>query len=48
MLIGMGYTADDAMQLIKAKRALADPYVGYIQKRIRKLESQWQSQNNQS
>jgi hypothetical protein len=44
----MGYTADDAMQLIKAKRALADPYVGYIQKRIRKLESQWQSQNNQS
>jgi hypothetical protein len=44
VLIGKGYTADDAMQLIKEKRSVADPDVGYIQKRIRKFESQWQSQ----
>jgi hypothetical protein len=42
VLIGMGYSADDAMELIKAKRAVADPDAGYIQKRIRKFESQWQ------
>lgn len=48
VLIGMGYTADDAMELIKEKRAVADPDAGYIQKRIRKFENQWQSQINQS
>jgi protein-tyrosine phosphatase len=41
VLIGKGYTADEAMQLIKEKRAVADPDVGYIQKRIRKFELQW-------
>lgn len=41
VLIGMGYSADDAMQLIKEKRAVADPDAGYIQKRIRKFERQW-------
>ena len=30
VLIGMGYTADEAMKLIKEKRPQADPYVGYI------------------
>ena len=48
VLIGMGYTADDAMELIKVKRAVADPDARHIQKRIRKFESQWQSQKNQS
>jgi hypothetical protein len=48
VLIGMGYTAEDAMELIKEKRAVADPDAGYIQKRIRKFENQWQSQINQS
>jgi protein-tyrosine phosphatase len=47
VLIGMGYTADDAMQLIKEKRAVADPDVVYIQKRIRKFESHWHNQKNQ-
>lgn len=41
VLIGMGYNADDAMQLIKEKRVVADPYAGYIQKRIRLFEKQW-------
>ncbi len=44
VLMGMGYSADDAMALIKEKRAVADPDVSYIQMRIRKFESQWQSQ----
>ena len=38
VLIEMEYNADDAMKLIQEKRAVADPYVGYIQKRIRLFE----------
>ncbi len=34
VLIGMDDTADDAMKLIKVKRAVADPDARYIQKRI--------------
>ncbi len=41
ILIAKGYTADEAMALIKEKRLVADPYVGYIQKRIRKFEAHW-------
>ena len=42
VLIGMGYTADEAMQLIKEKRAVADPYARHIQSRIQKFEEYWQ------
>jgi protein-tyrosine phosphatase len=48
VLIGMDYTADDAMQLIKEKRAVADPYAEYIQVRIKKFESQWFELKNRS
>lgn len=41
VLIGLGYDADDAMGLIKEKRAVADPYVWYIQNRIRNFEQEW-------
>jgi hypothetical protein len=41
VLIAMGYTADDAMQLIKEKRAVADPDAKHIQSRIRKFANQW-------
>jgi hypothetical protein len=41
VLTGMGYTADGAMELIKVKHAVVDPDARHIQKRIRKLESQW-------
>ena len=41
VLIGKGYTADQAMELIKSKRAVADPDAWYIQKRIRKFEKEW-------
>jgi len=44
ILIGMGYTANEAMQLIKEKRAVADPDARHIQKRILKFETHWQSQ----
>ena len=45
VLIGMGYTADEAMELIKQKRAVADPYAKHIQSRIRKFEKYWQEAN---
>ena len=41
VLIGKGYTADQAMALIKEKRSVANPYIGYIRARIRKFESYW-------
>jgi len=45
VLIGMGCSADDAMQLIKEKRAVADPNARHIRSRIRKFETYWQSQS---
>ena len=41
VLIGMGYTADDAMHLVSEQREVADPFAGYIQSRIRKFEADW-------
>jgi len=44
VLIAMGYTADNAMQLIKEKRAVADPDARHIQSRIRRFTKQWPPQ----
>ena len=41
ILIGKGYSADEAMALVSAKREAADPYVPYIQRQIRKFEKSW-------
>jgi protein-tyrosine phosphatase len=41
VLIGMGHTADSAMHLVAERREVADPFVGYIQSRIRRFESDW-------
>ena len=41
VLIGQGFSADESMQLIAAKRAKADPYAWHIQRRIRKFEEIW-------
>jgi len=41
VLIGMGFNADAAMELIKEKRAVADPDARHIQSRIRKFETHW-------
>jgi len=43
VLIGMGLTANDAMQLVKQKRSVADPHTWYIQRRIIKFERFWQA-----
>ena len=44
VLIGMGYTANDAIRLIKEKRAVADPEARHILPRILKFESYWRNQ----
>ena len=41
ILIAKGYTAKDAMYLVKDKREKADPYAGYISKRIQIFEVNW-------
>jgi protein tyrosine phosphatase (PTP) superfamily phosphohydrolase (DUF442 family) len=41
ILIGKGYSADDAMGLIKERRDVADPYANHIQRQIRKFETYW-------
>jgi len=41
VLIGMGYSAEAAMQLVEEKRAVADPRVWYIRNRIFKFEREW-------
>lgn len=43
VLIGTGYSADEAMHLVSDSREVADPYAGYIQARIRKFEQLWQA-----
>jgi dual specificity MAP kinase phosphatase len=41
LLIGMGFTSEQAMQLVKEKRPIADPYIWYIRRRIEKFERHW-------
>ncbi len=41
ILIGLGSSADEAMQLIAEKRAVADPYAPHIQRQIRGFERHW-------
>jgi hypothetical protein len=41
VLIGNGLSAEGAMRLVSESREVADPYAGYIQKRIRKFEQVW-------
>ena len=46
ILIGMGYTAEGAMQLVTEKREAADPYAWHIQTRIYKFENIWHTSQN--
>ncbi len=41
ILVGLGHSADEAMQLIAARRVAADPHAPHIESRIRAFESQW-------
>jgi len=43
ILISMGYSADEAMELISQQRKVADPYAGHIQRQIRKFERYWKN-----
>lgn len=47
VLIGKGYTADEAMQIVKNRRKAADPYRWYIRSRIEKFELQWLKTKNE-
>lgn len=41
ILIAQGMTADEAMDLIVAHRAVADPHAFYIERQIRRFETDW-------
>ena len=41
VLIANGYSAAEAMHLVKTKREKADPYVDYIRRRIEQFEINW-------
>lgn len=43
ILIGMGHSADQAMDLISERRVVADPRAGHIERQIRKFEAFWRS-----
>jgi hypothetical protein len=43
VLIGLGWSADEAMALVEERRAAADPYAGYIRRRIEAFDRDWRS-----
>lgn len=45
ILIAQGYSADEAMDLIKQRRPAADPRIWYIKSRIRKFEREWRAEH---
>jgi len=45
VLIGMGHSAEAAIQLVQQQRAVADPHIWYIQRRIYKFEQLWRERN---
>ena len=42
VMIAMGYPAQDAMQIAKDRRPVADPFIPHIQSQILKFERTWQ------
>ena len=46
ILIGMGYPAQDAMQLISDRREGADPWASHIQRQIRRFAAYWQEHHD--
>jgi protein-tyrosine phosphatase len=42
ILIGLGHSADEAMELIVERRPVADPWAWHIQRQIRRFEKYWQ------
>jgi protein-tyrosine phosphatase len=48
VLIGNGFTAPEAMEIVKNRREVADPYRWYIQSRIEKFEAYWLKSKNET
>ena len=46
ILIAMGNSADEAMELLHTRRKIADPHIWYIKRQIRKFEKVWQQKKN--
>jgi len=46
ILIAMGYTAHEAMDLVCVQRPVADPQAWHIARRIRKFENCWQNRSH--
>jgi len=44
ILIAKGLTANEAMRLLRERRAVADPKLWYIRRQIQKFEKHWRSQ----
>ena len=45
ILVAKGHTAESAMQLVKEKREIADPYTPHIRKRIEIFANDWKKYN---
>lgn len=45
ILIAMGYTARESMNLLQEQRAVADPHRWHIERRIYKFEKYWQNKS---
>jgi protein tyrosine phosphatase (PTP) superfamily phosphohydrolase (DUF442 family) len=43
ILIGTGYSADEAMRLVAGRREVADPWAWHIQRQIRRFEAHWET-----
>ena len=48
ILIAQGYTAEEAMLLVKQRRPIADPYAAHIRQRIEEFEKIWQNAQSRS
>jgi len=46
ILIAMGYSAEEALRLLRSKRIRAQPQAWYIKRQIRKFEKLWKSNNH--
>ena len=45
ILISQGYSAEDAISLVKERRPVADPYTDHFKTRILKFEEEWKAKN---
>jgi protein-tyrosine phosphatase len=46
LLVAMGYSADEAMRLVRTRRRAARPQTWYIKRQIKKFEKRWRQNNS--